>query len=232
MKLTKSIFFSIFFILPQVVWGADYLRSGLYEAPYSEQPTEYQVVNQRLVKDTWSYKNSKASGWYFCGHAAFASAFNILRDDNPGKDKMVSQLEWFHTKLKQYQPGYTNSRHKQASGDYLLKVVNKEKSNEFWSSKRTTTTRDNIKKSLHKSIRTSNQFPVVLSQAKVGSKWYGHFYVVYKVDYQPGISGGGTVYFADPLYGRLGTMGYTTFLNKMRDGGTKGRYSLWIVGKK
>ena len=198
----------------------DFLVKKTYSVSYNETPHYKEIVNQHLVKKVKGYQK----GWYFCGQSAWATAFNILRSDRNANK--VKQLEYFHKKLSKY-ASYANSYRKEADGNLLAKITNGR--SDFKVLHKTTTSRKYAKSYLHEALVSSkHQLPIVLSQLKVNGGTFGHFYVVYKVDYRDG----GKVYYADPSTGRTGSMIYSNFLNGMKDAGTKGRYSFWIVRKK
>lgn len=204
--------------------NSDLLNPGLYTASQNEIPYASEIVNQNSVKGVSSYTKS----WYFCGQAAWATVFNVLRSDQSANH--VAQLEWFHNQLMTY-PSYKNDANKQANGDYLLSITNQR--DDFVVSKKTTMSRDTAKVFLHEAlISTSKQLPVVLSSKTIGGNVYSHFYVVYKIDYQPTQPGGGIVFYADPYTGKPGSMSYTQFLDGMKSAGTLGRYSIWVITAK
>lgn len=199
--------------------ATSYLEKKVYSVSSNEIPHYKEIVNQNLVKKIPSYRG----GWYFCAQASWATAFNILRGTRNANK--VNQLNYFHQKLLRYSQYRNNNPHMEGNGDLLTKITNSRK--DFKSIKKTTTNRTSIKKELNKALVSSKiQIPIVLSQIVINGKKYGHFYVVYKVDRIKE-----RVYYADPYRGRIGSMSYTNFLNSMRDAGTKGRYSFWIIRK-
>lgn len=221
----KLIFISIFLTISFNAYSADYLDNKTYSVSNNEIPHHKEIVNQHVVKNTKSYKELNAKGWYFCSQAAWASAFNILRTKRDANH--AEQLEWFHKKLTAY-PTYNKDSHRQGNGDLLSKITNQR--SDFEVTKKTTLSRKNIKKHLHESLVSSNhQLPIIIGQNIVNGTKYSHFYVVYKVKYNP--LGTSTAYYADPYTGRVSSMEYSKFLNGMRDGGTNGRYSMWIIKK-
>jgi len=203
------------------------IESQLYKASYYELPRSVEVVNQLEYKYINSYNNEKArthSQWWMCGAAAFATALNVL---NTEASNDVEQLEWFHTKLLKYPryKSYLDNPHREAYGDDLEKVINSIDGNS--AEKKTTKIRDTIKEYLHTSLVSSDTQQIVALTKKSG---WGHFVVVHEIKYDPSGANGGYVKFADPYGGYSSvTMGYTQFLNGMRDAGTQGRYSFWLI---
>ena len=221
----KPVLISILLTISFNAYSANYLENKTYSVTNNEIPHHKEIVSQHSVKNSESYKKTNAKGWYFCSQAAWASAFNILRTKRDANH--AEQLEYFHKKLKAYS-AYNKDPHRQGSGDWLSQITNKR--SDFKVTKKTTLTRKTIKEYLHKSLISNNhQLPIVVGQNIVNGTKYSHFYVVYKVKYNP--SGTSTAYYADPYTGRVGSMDYSKFLNGMRDGGTNGRYSMWIIKK-
>lgn len=200
--------------------ATNYLEKKVYSVSHNEIPHYKEIVNQHLVKRIPSYRG----GWYFCAQASWATAFNVLRGTRNANK--VNQLNYFHQKLLKYPQYRYNNPHMEGNGDLLTKITNSRA--DFKSIKVTTTNRTTIKKKLNEAlVSKKTQIPIVLSQITIHGRKYGHFYVVYKVDRIRE-----RVYYADPYTGRIGSMSYTKFLNSMRDAGTKGRYSFWIIRKK
>ncbi len=201
-----------------------------YVVPNNIYPFSGGYVSQQWATLTPSYISEGGSGWYWCGHAAMAATINMLRQTPITKDQKVAQLDWFHQRLKIRQTGYKSDPRRQASIDGLNSVMQNDKGTEFSCSKVTTTIRDNIKSSMHTAL-TSGYYVVALSQKVISGNTYGHFYTVYRIDYDPTGTGGGTVFFIDPYQGTIGTMGYTAFLDGMYQAGTLSRYSFLKVKK-
>jgi hypothetical protein len=76
-------------------------------------------------------------------------------------------------------------------------------------------------------------YVVALNQTSGGS---GHYLTVYAIDYQPSKAGGGTVYYADDYLANwglpLGTVDFSTFLNRMLSQSNMGLYNAFSVKKK
>ncbi|NQZ11262.1 MAG: hypothetical protein HRT35_29265 [Algicola sp.] len=200
----------------------------LHQVSNAELPRAVEVVDQNQYPSMPSYSAAGTTNqWYLCGHGAFASAFNILRGTAADD---AAQLEWFHQKLLQ-KPLYTESdnlTHYEASGDELAAIVNTR--NDFTAAKTSQIDRDKIKQKLHDALDSSATQQVIALTKKQG---WGHFVVVHEIYYNPGGVNGGHVKFADPWGGvSSNTMGYTNFLNGMRDEGTPGRYSFWTIKAK
>lgn len=212
--------------------------SGTKATTYRANPPvkgSAQVVSQQLVKQTPSYIAANAKGWYFCGQAAFATAFNFLREESPDNNKKITQLEYLHQRLLVRQKDYSNDKvnpNREASGDALNTIVNKDKSDEFVSTKYSSLNREDIKASLHKVLGLPRTHIVALARKWVENRYFDHFYIVYEITYDPTGKNGGSVKLADPHYGTLTSQGYTQFLDSMRDRGTEQRYSFWAISKK
>ena len=116
---------------------------------------------------------------------------------------------------------YSASNHFQADINDLSTILRSYKSDEFNSEKRSLLgsvnrgrARDEILEQLKKGV------VLALSKVKLGDNIYGHFFAVYKIDYQPDSSTGGTVYFFDPIPSRgFGTQDFSTFLTNMGNSG-------------
>lgn len=199
-----------------------------YKVSYSELPRYSEVVDQREYVNLNSYQAERASTsdkWWMCGAAAFSTAINVLRSTT---SKDVEQLEYFHTELSKY-PRYaskTKNPHREAYGDDLADIINNR--DDYTAGKITTTSRSRAKSNLHEQLSSSKkQQLIVLTQSTNG---WGHFVVLHEIYYDQKAKGGGYVKFADPLGGYSSkTMTYTKFLDGMRDAGTSGRYSFWVM---
>ena len=201
-----------------------------YQVSHSELPRASEVVDQTRYKEMLSYKSEGASGsWWLCGHAAFATAMNILRTQNANAP---NQLEYFHVKLKNRNSSYASpktSPYRQASGDDLKAIVDTR--GDFKVKKITNLSRDKAKKDLIAELLDNNEQQVVVLTKRHG---FGHFVVLHEIysDTTTPDSGGGYVRFADPYKAVASAkMGYTDFLNGMRDAGTSGQYSFWVIEK-
>ncbi|GMM84357.1 hypothetical protein [Pseudoalteromonas sp. MTN2-4] len=199
-----------------------------YKVDNHELPYSYEVVNQLKYRDMPSYPGKDGNvNWWLCGHAAFATAMNVLR--NKYADH-ANQLEWFHTELSKnfnYDNTVNNPR-REASGDQLQSIVNA-RTDGFNVSKITTTTRSSIERSLKNSL-TSSTTQQLIALTKFNG--YGHFVVVHEIYYDQNRSDKGYVKYADPYGGYASrTMSYTKFFDGMRDAGTVGRYSYWSMTK-
>jgi hypothetical protein len=205
------------------------IAGTLYKVSKNELPYANEVVNQKKFKEMPSYPEPGSSpSWWLCGHAAFATAINVLRT-TPANH--ASQLEWFHTQLLNQGTWYRDkvkNPHRMAYGDDIAAIMNKNST--FSAKKETTTERGIIKDKLIKALTSPKKQQVVALTKLHG---WGHFVVVHEIYSDPSGAGGGYVKFADP-YGGIASsrVGYTEFLNGMDSAGTKGRHSFWIVAKK
>lgn len=211
-----------------LVLSAQMASAGtLYRVSNAELPRSAEVVNQNQYKHIPQYPESGTnSRWWLCGHAAFATAMNVLRSSNADDAK---QLEYFHVKLLNYSryADKVNNPHREAWGDDLERIVDAR--SDFSATKHTTTSRDTAKQKLKDAITSSTKQQIVVLTRQHG---WGHFVVLHELYSDPGGSGGGYVKYADPLGGYASRqMGYTEFLNGMRDEGTSGRYSFWTISQ-
>lgn len=214
-------------ILPILVTAAFNSVAGTtYKVDTHELPYSSEVVDQYQYVNMPSYQSQPAgTRWWMCGHAAFATAMNVLRN-KPADD--ANQLEWFHTQLLSYDSYKYNNPSMLASGDHLAEVVSN-RNDGFSVRKETNYNRETIKSRLHNALTSSNTQQII---ALTQHNSIGHFVVVHEIYYDPNRSDGGQVKYADPLNGRASrSMGYTQFLNGMRDAGTSGLYSFWVMSK-
>lgn len=206
--------------------------AGVFEVDSNISPTSSGCVNQNYVTATWGYQNEGGAqnGWYFCGQAAVSTAINYLRQGYVSYNTKLSQLQWFHDELKHHQGDYQSitNPHREANIDALFRILYSHKRGEF-NVPIPVKTGDDRQAAINAMLRTlsyRNRYIIALSQKYVGSSLFGHYYVVYKINYNPASSTLGTIYFADPYNGsRYGSMAFSSFLTKMRNAGTIGRYS-------
>lgn len=201
-----------------------------YKVDNHELPYRYEVVNQLKYRDMPSYPERDGSNvsWWLCGHAAFASAMNILR--NKVADH-ANQLEWFHTELKRTSSSYrdlVNNPHRLASGDDIARIINSRKDG-FSVFKKYTSSRSVAESSLKEAI-TNNKTQQIIVLTK--SHGFGHFVVVHEIYHDKSRSDLGYVKFVDPKGGvASASMSYKDFFNGMRDAGTQNNYSFWVMRK-
>jgi hypothetical protein len=187
------------------------------------------VVDQLLVKKIPS--NAKHVFWGFCGQSSTATAINFARGTTPSPDEKIAQLEWFHVQLLAREGGYSAA---DPAGPYvaniswLYSLMLDEKGAEFTMSWLTTSDRDLMKERMFASL-DDGAFVVALNQTNGGD---GHYLTVYAIDYQPNDPLGGTVYYADPLTGNLGTLGFKTFLDRQLAASSLGLYNAFAVEEK
>ncbi|MGK3968352.1 hypothetical protein WMF38_29745 [Sorangium sp. So ce118] len=205
------------------------LTSGVYQVPVSIWPASSEIVYEFLSSEIPSYTGPES--WWFCGHAAVATAINHLRNSNgPPKSGQIAQLEWFHQELVALpQPGYSRDPHRQASIDALKDIMVSEKGVEFETRKVATWSRETAKAEMASAL-TAGNYVVALGLTGGG---IGHFYTVYKIDYDAtdGVHGG-HVYYSDVLTDDFDSMGFKEFLDGMRDAGTVGQYSFLKIRKR
>jgi len=207
------------------------LADGTYVVPSAIAPANSQIVFEFLSNSIPSYPaNIGQNQWWFCGHAAVATAINHLRQTSPTKTQQITQLQWFHDKLGVYQSGYSSDPHRQASIDALRAIMVNEKSAEFTTTKVATWDRETAKTQMANALR-SGSYVVALSLTDNG---IGHFLTVNKIVMQASASNGqgGTAYFSDVLFDRPGQLGFKTFLDRMKNAGTVGQYSFLKISKR
>lgn len=206
------------------------LSDGTYSV--STPAASSQIVSEWLSNKIPSYPaNIGQNQWWFCGHAAVATAINHLRQKSPTEAEQITQLQWFHDKLIQYQgSSYTGDPHRQASIDALKSIMANEKGNEFTTSKEATWDREIAKNAMAAAL-SSGHYVVALGQTNNG---IGHFLTVNKIVMKANDPSGqgGTVYFSDVLYDAPGQLGFKTFLDRMKAAGTPGQYSFLKIKKK
>lgn len=182
------------------------MTTGMHRSPNGD-PKAGGVVDEHLAKQLSD--NPGGVFWGFCGQSATATAINFARGDEPDKAKKISQLEWFHERLKarenQYIWPYV------ARIDWLYNLMRDEKANEFFVESLTTGDRETIKSRMFDAL-DGGAYVVALNRTDGGE---GHFLTVYGIDYQPAKLGGGTVYYGDPLLNKLDTVDFATFLDRM-----------------
>ena len=225
---------SLVMAIGTLAFSASTLAGTQYRVDYHELPARNEVVDQNYYTHMQSYTGN--TPWWMCAHAAFATAFNVLRT-TPANH--ADQLEWFHLELMKY-PRYSTATnvHREAWGDDIHSIIKKR--SDFDSKKVTSTSRTFIKNALHNAlVSNTDQQIVALTQHRDGNgNAWGHFVVVHEVYYDPTGPGGGYVKYADPIGGISSKkVGYTDFLNGMRDAGGDGnedspkRYSFWKITK-
>lgn len=202
--------------------------AGIYQVRSDKMPTKTGGVAQSLATQIPSYRSEGGAGWWFCGHAAMATAINYSRQGSVTTATKITQLQWFHDQLKRYQGNYALDPHRQASIDALLSIIKSEEADEFSVKKITgfgSSGRASVRDQMLETLKDYSSYAVVLSKTTINGVDYGHFYAVYKIDYRPSTSTGGTVYFWDPYRGALGSMDFGRLMDGMRDFGTYNRYS-------
>ena len=170
------------------------------------------VVDEHLAKQLSG--NPGGVFWGFCGQSATATAINFARGAEPDDVTKISQLQWFHDRLKARENQYTANSPGWpyvARIDWLCDLMRDEKSNEFSVESLTTGDRETIKSRMFDAL-DGGAYVVALNQTDGGE---GHFLTVYAIDYQPAKQGGGTVYYGDPLLNKLDTVDFATFLDRM-----------------
>lgn len=219
-----TFFFAAAFSAPSLAKGT------LHKVSAAETPRSTEIVSQQVYASLPSYKQiyglKGRVKWRMCGQAAFATAINVL-NNKPASP--VSQLQYFDEKLSAL-PGsnYTSTvtnPYREANGENLAAVINKRM--DYIAEKYTNKSREQAKSDLIGQIN-SRSVQQIVALTQLNGTW-GHFVVVYEIYSDPTGPGGGYVKYADPWTGKVGKMGYTTFLDGMRDAGTSGRYSFWTV---
>lgn len=198
------------------------------------------VVNEYLAQ--YIPSNTKQVFWWFCGQSATATAINFARGDSPSDATKKVQLQWFHDRLKFYQPtNYSLSDPLKLGGkfatriDWLYDLMKADKSGDFITTVLTPTSgtaeemRESIKLKMGQAL-DGGAFVVGLN--RTSDFGVGHFLTVYAINYQPLQAEGGTVYYGDPLNGSLGTVGFKTFLDRMRSQSAYGLYNAFSVKQK
>jgi hypothetical protein len=212
--------------------SAQPLSDGTYQVPFGTWPSSSQIVSEWLSNNIPSYPNNiGVNQWWFCGHAAVSTAINHLRQKAPTTSEQITQLQWFHDMLGVYQgSSYTNDPHRQASIDALKSIMVSEKGAEFTTSKVVAWDREVAKNELAAALNGGN-YVVALGLTDNG---VGHFFTVYKIKMQAAdpTGQGGMVYFSDVLPDAFGSMGFKTFLDRMRDAGTPNQWSFLKIKKK
>ncbi|MEM9463574.1 MAG: hypothetical protein AAGF11_56070 [Myxococcota bacterium] len=206
------------------------LSTGMHGNQFNPKVKSGGVVNQGLVYNIWG---NPGVFWYFCGQSATSTAINFARGNSLSTGSKVTQLTWFHDRLKAREWHYNNDNPNSAGSyetriDWLWDLMQDEKSGEFSTEDHVTGSRDGSKSWMHSQL-DNGAFVVALTETNAG---YGHFVAIYAIDYQPFQNGGGTVYFGDPLTGTLETRGYTAFLDDMRDASNFSQYNTFSVRKK
>ncbi|AGP37904.1 hypothetical protein [Sorangium cellulosum] len=187
------------------------------------------VVDEALAKQI--SENASHDFWYFCGQSATATAINFARRTSPTDAAKVGQLQWFHDRLKARQSTYSlrdPAGPYAARIDWLYNLMLDEKASEFTASWLTTSNRETVKGRMMQAL-DSGAYVVALNQTDSG---VGHYLTVYAIDYQPTVSGGGTVYYGDVLYNNLDAEHFTVFLDRMLAQSERGLYNAFSVKKK
>jgi len=188
------------------------------------------VVDENLAKQIPD--NPNGTFWYFCGQAASATAINFARGTAPTTSSKITQLQWFHDRLEARQ-GSSYSINDPA-GPYAAKIswlsslLQDEKSTEFATTTLTSGDRETIKYNMTQAL-DAGAYVVALNQTDSA---IGHYLTVYAIDYQPSKAGGGTVYYGDVLYGNLGSVNFTLFLDRMKAQSSLGLYNAFSVKRK
>jgi len=189
--------------------------------------SRYNSTDKSCVVNQWSVSStdlgSSGKPWV-CAHASLATSLNLLRGNYVSNSTKKSQLIYIDSWLEgKYGSDYTSDPHRQASIDQLQKFMGT-KTSEFYSEKKYSSSRSTIKSLMINSLR-NDYLVLALAQTVTNSNTFGHFYVVYAINYQPTQYGGGTVYYADPNTGGFGTMYFSTFLDRMKSAGNPNHHS-------
>lgn len=206
----------------------------------SVSPTSTGGVNQALVKSIPAYSTERLPnvGWWFCGQAAMSSAINYLRGGTVDTDKKLSQLTFFHDQLKITQPGYEddiNNPHREANIDALKDVINTYKSDEFSAAIKkggdAPEGRAFVRDAMLEHLNLPNSVVVALSTIEVSGVNYGHFIVIYKIEYKPSDASGGKVYYWDPYYNSKYSKPFKELMDKMI-AWPREKYSVILISRK
>lgn len=192
--------------------------AGSYQVAQTYRPNATGGVDQSLAKSTWSYRNDGGKGWWWCGHAALASAINFMRGKPVSTSKKVEQLQWLHERLTARQGGahrYVSDPNRQASLDGMMAVVNQDKFEEFSARKITSPDRAYVRDELLDTLRLHSSYAIALMTIEIGGRRYGHFVALYKIDYQPGTRYGGTAHYWDPYAAAERTLPLAKLLDGM-----------------
>jgi hypothetical protein len=189
------------------------------------------VVSEYLAKQLSD--NRDHAFWFFCGQASTATAINFARKASPTDATMLSQLQWIHDRLKVRKGSIYSIKDPQgpyaARIDWLYNLMADEKSSEFIiDTKLTSGNRETVKDNMMRAL-DSGAYLVALNQTTTG---VGHYLTVYAIDYQPTASGGGTVYYGDVYYNRLGSVSFKLFLDRMLSQSALGLYNVFSVKKR
>lgn len=207
------------------------ITTGLHGTSQKSKVKTGSVVSEYLAKQLSD--NPNHNFWWFCGQAATATAINFARDTTPTDSEKTTQLQWIHDRLKALYTGAGYSVNDPA-GPYAAKItwlsdlMKNEKSGEFVTTTLTTSDRETVKYNMTNAL-DNGAYVVALNQTSGG---VGHYLTVYAIDYQPLKSGGGTVYYGDVLYNSLGTVDFSTFLDRMKAQSSMGLYNAFSVKKK
>jgi len=204
----------------------------IHQVSNNLMPIEAGIVKQSLASQTPSYQDEGGSGWWWCGHAAVATAINQLRQESVTQAEKIVQLDWIHERLKERETEYqVNNPHREASIDWLNKWMRDEKDDDFICAKYYNTDREKVKQAMFGKL-DSNHYLVALSGITINGTTYGHFYVVFKIWFEPTHSQGGEAKVIDPYSGTIKNIGFKTLLDGMKDFGTQGLYSFLYIRNK
>lgn len=201
---------------------------GFHGAIQAGRVSNGSVVDEHLAMRLSDNKDH--TFWYFCGQAATATAINFARGTEPTDDVKIMQLQWIHYQLRERHSDYRDNDPwgpYAASLAWLLDLMEKEKSNEFAITDLRSRKRDEAKDNMMSAL-DRGAYVVALNQTKEG---IGHFLTVYAIDYQPRMSGGGTVFYGDVLYNKLDSVNFTLFLDRMLRQSPAGRFNAFSVKK-
>jgi hypothetical protein len=210
------------------------LNAGNYGL--AKAPTARCGVNQQLATIIRTEERQSGS-WWFCGHAAIATAMNIHRNgmDQSGRytltDTMkTEQLRWFHHQFTANYATYSSDFNRQANIDWINKIVQTLKADEFSiykfykSSAYRPTFRDMLLTELQ-----AGAIIVCLASIKVSGSVFGHFTTPWRINYQPA-TGGGTIYYFDPYLNTFTSKSFASYLDSMVN--FYGHYSALILKKR
>lgn len=187
------------------------------------------VVDEYLAKDLT--QNANHAFWWFCGQSATATAINFARGGTPPTTAAkLGQLQWIHDRLDSRVDAYSiNTGPYLSRIDWLYNLLIEEKSSDFTTTILNTSSRDTIKERMFTALSTGGY---VVALNKTSQNGVGHFLTVYAINFQPAQAQGGTVYFGDPYTNKLGTRGFTDFLDWMLSQSAYGIYNAFSVKKK
>lgn len=193
-------------------------------------------VNQQLAA-TIRIEEGQSGNWWFCGHAAISTAINIHRNgmDQSGRyyltDSMkTDQLRWFHYRFTEGFAAYSSDPNRQANIDWINKVMQTYKSDEFTIYKlyKSSLYRSTFRDTLLNELK-AGAIIVALSSITLSGTTFGHFTTPWRVNYQPA-SGGGTIYYFDPYLNSFTSKSFSSYLDSMVN--YYGHYSALVLKKR